>query len=146
MTRIVDEHLRQERESAGRRDEATERITEIYDTRQRSDSATGLPPLLSRTTERSLATSLSTSRERSEATTHGYESESRMTEATQTREADTATESARHETADSDSREERGVKWWLTGLAYLGAFVLLGILIWVVCIIWRIIKLFSNNR
>lgn len=142
----MDEHLRQERESAGRRDEATERIIEIYDTRQRSDSATGLPPLLSRTTERSLATSLSSSRERSEATATGVESERRMTEATQTREADTATESARHETADSDNREDWGATWWLTGLAYLGAFALLGILIWVVCIIWRIIKLFSNNR
>ena len=69
VERIVEEYFRRQRKNTTMTDEVTERITEIFDTSQPPDSATGTPPLLSRITEKSAAKSRSESREQTEATT-----------------------------------------------------------------------------
>lgn len=68
VERMVEEQIRRLWENKTTTDEATERITEIFDTTQPTDSATGTPPLLSRTTERREARQTSESREQTEAT------------------------------------------------------------------------------
>lgn len=65
--RIMKEYFRRLRESTTTTDKVTERITEIFDTTQPTDSSTGLPPLLSRTTERNEARQKSEIREKTEA-------------------------------------------------------------------------------
>lgn len=67
VERMVEEQIRRLWENKTTTDEATERITEIFDTTQPRDSATGTPPLLSRTTERREARQTSESRELTEA-------------------------------------------------------------------------------
>lgn len=64
---MVEEQIQRLWENKTTTDEATERITEIFDTTQPRDSATGTPPLLSRTTERREARQTSESRELTEA-------------------------------------------------------------------------------
>lgn len=68
VERMVEEQIRRLWENKTTTDEATERITEIFDTTQPTDSATRTPPLLSRTTERREARQTSESREQTEAT------------------------------------------------------------------------------
>ena len=67
VERMVEEQIRRLWENKTTTDEATERITEIFDTTQPRDSATGTPPLLSRTTERREARQTCESRELTEA-------------------------------------------------------------------------------
>ena len=68
VTRLFEERMNVLCERTATTDEATERVTEIFDTTQPTDSATGTPPLLSRTTERRNATSSEQTREQTEAT------------------------------------------------------------------------------
>lgn len=65
--RIMEEYFRRLRQNTTTTDEVTERITEIFDTTQRADSATGTPPLLSRTTERTEMRKKSENREKTES-------------------------------------------------------------------------------
>lgn len=67
VDRMVEEQIRRLWETKATTDEVTESITEIFDTTQPTDSATGTPPLLSRTTERRETRQTSESREQSEA-------------------------------------------------------------------------------
>lgn len=68
VNRLFEERMNALRETTATTDEATERVTEIFDTTQPIDSVTGTPPLLSRTTERRNATSSEQTREQTEAT------------------------------------------------------------------------------
>lgn len=69
VSRLFEERMNALRETTATTDEATERVTEIFDTTQPTDSVTGAPPLLSRTTERRNATSHEQTREQSETAT-----------------------------------------------------------------------------
>lgn len=60
---MLAERLERLKESATTISEEGERVTELFDTSQPTDSATGTPPLLSRTTERSGRQTQSASRE-----------------------------------------------------------------------------------
>ncbi len=66
--RIMEEYFRQLRQNTTTTDEVTERITEIFDTTQPTDSLSGTPPLLSRTTERTEMRQKSENREKTEST------------------------------------------------------------------------------
>lgn len=92
------------REKTATTDEATERVTEIFDTTQPTDSATGTPPLLSRTTERRNATSSEQTREQSEATAKA------ATEADigQNSTLDTSAQTTSEEESDGEIRQEKG--------------------------------------
>lgn len=63
VERLLAERLERLRESAATIYEAGERVTEVFDTSQPTDSATGTPPLLSRTTEKNGRQTQSASRE-----------------------------------------------------------------------------------
>lgn len=127
-------------------DEATERITEIFDTTQPADSTTGTPPLLSRITERSAAKSRSESREQTEVTAAESEAQTQTGEATLTHDADTSTATESHEATEANSREQRSDPWWLTGLKIVGFLVAGGFMLWLLCTVGKAIKQFSNNH
>ena len=106
--RLLNELLTAWLQRVETRDEATERVTEIFDTSQPPDSTTGTPPLSARIRERHEARSRSDSRAKVEAaksdsTATECEAHSRTdtAEATQT-EAETSGES------ETESREEKG--------------------------------------
>lgn len=146
VERIVEEYFRRQRKNTTTTDEVTERITEIFDTSQPPDSATGTPPLLSRITEKSAAKSRSESREQTEATTAGSTAEAQTKAATLTYEADTATASESHEATEAKSREQRSNPCWLTGLEIVGFLVAGGFILWLLCTVGKAIKQFSNNH
>lgn len=104
--RLLNELLTAWLQRVETRDEATERVTEIFDTSQPPDSTTGTPPLSARIRERHEARSRSDSRAKvetakSDSTATECEAHSRTDEATQT-EAETSGES------ETESREEKG--------------------------------------
>ena len=117
--RLLNELLTAWLQRVETRDEATERVTEIFDTSQPPDSTTGTPPLSARIRERHEARSRSDSRAKVEAAKSDStatdikataatdtaeviaESQAGETEATQT-EAETSGES------ETESREEKG--------------------------------------
>lgn len=63
VERLLAERFERLRESAATIYEEGERVTEVFDTSQPTDSATGTPPLLSRTTEKRGRQTQSASRE-----------------------------------------------------------------------------------
>ena len=100
IERMVEERFRQLLESSTTRDKATERVTEIFDTSQPIDSATGTPPLQSRITERS------ESRERNDTRTQNEATSTAWTEA----EIGTKTDlSATAATSENDEIREKNV-------------------------------------
>lgn len=103
---MVEERIRQRWKTITTTDEATERVTEIFDTTQLTDSVTGTPPLLSRTTERRQARQASESRAQSEATAAGTETQTRTADATltETKVTESATES-RNETRSKEEKQ-----------------------------------------
>ena len=93
--RLLNEWLAAWLQREETRDEATERVTEIFDTTQPPDSVTGTPPLSAHIRERHET--------RSDSTATDCEAHSRTDEATQTDiEAETSGES------EAESREEKG--------------------------------------
>lgn len=106
--RLLNEWLAAWLQREETRDEATERVTEIFDTTQPPDSVTGTPPLSARIRERHETRSQSDSRAKvetakSDSTATECEAHSRTDEATQTDiEAETSGES------EAESREEKG--------------------------------------
>ena len=106
--RLLNELLTAWLQRVETRDEATERVTEIFDTSQPPDSTTGTPPLSARIRERHEARSRSDSRAKVEAvrndsTAAECEAHSQTNTATQTKtEAETSGES------EVESREEKG--------------------------------------
>lgn len=137
--RILNEWLTAWLQMVESREEATERVTEIYDTSQPTDSVTGTPPLMSRIRERHEATSRSESRAMAEA------AKSDSTAATGTSTATLAkTTEARIETETAgetrtESREEKG-----RGKSLVWVSVALSLL--AVAVIAIVIKHRSNNH
>lgn len=90
------------------RDESTERVTEIYDTKQPTDSSTGTPPLSARIRERHESKSRSDSRAKVEAA----KSDSASADIRATVTADDNTTTKRNATASGNSMtrssEKRG--------------------------------------
>jgi cobalamin biosynthesis Mg chelatase CobN len=96
------------REKTATTDEATERVTEIFDTTQPTDSATGTPPLLSRTTERRNATSSEQTREQSEATAKAATEADIGQNSTLDTSAQTTSEEESREESEGETRQEKG--------------------------------------
>ena len=107
LERMVEAQFRRLRETTIERDEATERVTEIFDTSQPRDSATGTPPLLSRTTERREARQRSDSREQTEAAATDSTKATKATAATLAGETATTAEAASLEMNETKSKEEK---------------------------------------
>lgn len=144
--RLLNELLTAWLQRVETRDEATERVTEIFDTTQPPDSTTGTPPLAARIRERHEAKSRSDSRAKVEAakgdsTATECEAHSRTdtADATQT-EAETSGESA------TENREKRGASVGVTIAATLGGLLIAGFFIWLLATVaGAIIKHRSNN-
>lgn len=126
--RLLNEWLAAWLQRVETRDEATERVTEIFDTTQPPDSTTGTPPLSARIRERHEAKSRSDSRAKVEAvrndsTAAECEAHSQTNTATQTKtEAETSGES------EVESREEKGtgktIAWVSIALSLLSLAVI----------------------
>ena len=126
--RLLNEWLAAWLQRVETRDEATERVTEIFDTTQPPDSTTGTPPLSARIRERHEARSRSDSRAKVEAvrndsTAAECEAHSQTNTATQTKtEAETSGES------EVESREEKGtgktIAWVSIALSLLSLAVI----------------------
>lgn len=127
-------------------DEASERVTEIFDTTQPPDSATGTPPLLSRITERSAAKSRSESRDQTEATAAESEARTRTGAATLTHDADHATTTESREATEARSRERRDDPRWLTWMKIAGFLAAGGFMLWLLRTVCKAIKQFSNKH
>lgn len=134
VERVVEERFRRLSETATSTDEATERVTEIFDTSQPTDSATGTPPLLSRTTEKREARQTSESREQTESATTGHEEQTRTTASRLYRDNAADSENENRAALETGSKEEtRGgnsAAWGVPSLilaamlaAIAGAFV-----------------------
>lgn len=107
LERMVEERIRQRWKTISTTDEATERVTEIFDTTQPTDSATGTPPLLCRTTERREARQTSESREQSETTAAGTETLTLNTAETLAETKVTESEDESRNETESKSQEEK---------------------------------------
>lgn len=104
---MVEEQIRRLWETTTTTDETTERVTEIFDATQPTDSATGTPPLLSCTTEKREARQTSESREKSEATSAGTETQAHAAAATLTEAKGTETEAESRNESEAKSKEEK---------------------------------------
>ena len=137
--RLLNEWLAAWLQRVETRDEATERVTEIFDTTQPPDSTTGTPPLSARIRERHEAKSRSDSRAkvdavRNDSTAAECEAHSQTNTATQTEtEAETSGES------EVESREEKG-----TGKTLAWVSIALSLLS--LAVIAIVIKHRSNNH
>ncbi len=145
VERMVEEQLRRQRENKTTTDEATERVTEIFDTTQPPDSATGTPPLLSRITERSSVKSRSESRETTEVRATDNSVATQTGAAMLRYQTDTATASESHEANESECSETQSAPWWLAGLKIVGFLVAGGFVLWLLYTVGKAIKQFSNN-
>ena len=106
--RLLNELLTAWLQRVETRDEATERVTEIFDTSQPPDSTTGTPPLSARIRERHEARSRSDSRAKVEAAkSDSTATDIKATAATDTAEA-TQTEAETSGESETESREEKG--------------------------------------
>lgn len=115
--RILNELLAAWLQRVETRDEATERVTEIFDTTQPPDSTTGTPPLSARIRER--RESRVESRENAAVETAKSDSTAtdiKATAATDTAEA-TQTEAETSGQSDTENREEKGGNKTLAWLA-----------------------------
>lgn len=141
---MIEERLRELRQTTNRSDETVERVVEIFDTTQPTDTATGTPPLLSRTKERRSTQNQTDSREQTEATATGHivaDIDSHKTEEAQ---ASRESNEQRQTAIDEKSREEKGRSWWVVALATLGATAITGFLVWLVFTVIKAIKRFLN--
>lgn len=103
LERVVDERFRRMSETTASADVETECVTEMFDTALPTDSATGTPPLRSRTTERRRERQASESRERAEAASSERKEQARTTDAKLSRESGTYSEA--ENMVESKSRE-----------------------------------------
>lgn len=133
VERMVEEQIRRLWENKTTTDEATERITEIFDTTQPTDSATGTPPLLSRTTERREARQTSESRKQTEATKTDSTKAEANTDLTLAAKELTRSENENREKTEKYRNEDTSVKSdALTIIIRVILAVLLGLLWWAV--------------
>lgn len=128
------------------RDEATERVTEIFDTTQPPDSTTGTPPLAARIRERQEAKSRSDSRAAVEtAKSDSTAADIKAAASTDTAEA-TQTEAETSGESETENREKRGTSVGVTIAATLGGLLIAGFFIWLLATVaGAIIKHRSNN-
>lgn len=103
LERVVDERFRRMSETTASADVEAERVTEMFDTALPTDSVTGTPPLLSRTTERRRERLASESRERAEAASSERQEQARTTAAKLSRES--GADSEAENMVESKSRE-----------------------------------------
>lgn len=108
VSRLFEERMNALRETTATTDEATERVTEIFDTTQPTDSVTGTPPLLSRTTERRNATSSEQTREQTEATAKEATEADIGQAATLAAEAQTTSNEESRAESEGEIRQEKG--------------------------------------
>lgn len=146
VERMVEEYMRRLRTNTTTTDEATERITEIFDTTQPSDSTTGTPPLLSRITERSTAKSRSESLEHTEAIATDSTKASNSTAVTFTDDDDISSETESHEETETKCHEKSREPWWLAGLKILGFLSVAGFVLWLLHTVGTALRHFSNNN
>ena len=146
IERMVEERFRQLLESTTTKDEATERITETFDTSQPIDSVTGTPPLQSRVTERS------ESREKSDTRTQNEATSTARTEADIGTKADIAATAATSENEESrekgeaKSREERKSSGTLVILEIAAGAIISLFLLWLLMTVGKAIKSFSKTN
>lgn len=130
---MVEEQIRRLWENKTTTDEATERITEIFDTTQPRDSATGTPPLLSRTTERREARQTSESRELTEAAKSDSVKSEANTDLMIAAKELTRSENENREKSDKFRTDDTSVKSDAFSIIIRVVFaVLLGIILWAV--------------
>ena len=141
---MIEERLRELRQTTSRSDETVERVVEIFDTSQPTDTATGTPPLLSRTKERRSTQNQTDSREQTEATATGHIVADIDSHKTEEAEASRESNEQRQTATDEKSREEKGRSWWVVVLATLGATAITGFLVWLVFTVIKAIKRFLN--
>ena len=146
VARAVEEQFRRLLETTTTTEAVTERVTEIFDTTQPTDSTTGTPPLLSRITEKSEASSRSESREQSEAKATGSETQTEASTATHSRDTAIDQEAESKEAGETERHEERCEPWWIAVLEIVGSIAAGGFLLWLLCLVGRAIKQFSNNH
>lgn len=133
VERMVEEQIRRLWENKTTTDEATERITEIFDTTQPRDSATGTPPLLSRTTERREARQTSESRELTEAAKSDSVKSEANTDLMIAAKELTRSENENREKSDKFRTDDTSVKSDAFSIIIRVVFaVLLGIILWAV--------------
>lgn len=146
IERMVEERFRQLLESTTTKDEATERITEIFDTSQPIDSVTGTPPLQSRVTERS------ESREKNDTRTQNEATSTARTEADIGTKTDLATTAATSENeeirkkGEAKSREERKASGTLVILEIAAGAIISLFLLWLLLTVGKAIKSFSKTN
>ena len=107
VERMVEEHIRRLWEHRSTTDEATERVTEIFDTSQPTDSTTGTPPLLSRTTERREARQTNESREQTETAATDSASVFQTAATTLGHDSETSLEAENRQESEARSKEEK---------------------------------------
>lgn len=133
VERMVEEQIRRLWENKTTTDEATERVTEIFDTTQPTDSTTGTPPLLSRTTERREARQTSESREQTEVTKTDSTKAENNTDLILTDTELTQSELENREESDIYRADNTSIKSdALTSIIRVMLAVLLGIFLWAV--------------
>lgn len=146
IERMVKERFRQLLESTTTKDEAAERITEIFDTSQPIDSVTGTPPLQSRVTERS------ESREKNDTRTQNEATSTARTEADIGTKTDLATTAATSENeeirkkGEARSREERKASGTLVILEIAAGAIISLFLLWLLLTVGKAIKSFSKTN
>ena len=144
IERMVEAQFRQLLESTTTKDEATERITETFDTSQPIDSVTGTPPLQSRVTERSK------SREKNDTRTQNEATSTARTEADTGTKTDLAATAATSENEESrekgqaKSREERKSSGTLVILEIAAGAIISLFMFWLLLTVGKAIKSFSK--
>ena len=141
---MIEERLRELRQTKSRSDETVERVVEIFDTTQPTDTATGTPPLLSRTKERLRTQNQTDSREQTEAIATGHAKADIDSHKTEEAQSSRESNEQRQAAIDEKSREEKGRSWWVVALATLGAAAITGFLVWLVFTVIKAIKRFLN--
>lgn len=144
IERMVEERFRQLLESTTTKDEARERITEIYDTTQPIDSATGTPPLKSRVTERSESREKNDTRQQSEASSTARTEADIGTASDLSKTAATSEREEQEEKAEAANREERKESGTLVVLEIAAGGVIALFLLWLLITVGRAIKSFSK--
>ena len=140
IERMVAESVRQQIEKSTARDETTERVIEIFDATQPTDSLTGTPPLQSRVTERSQSKESSDSRTETESSVTGTEAQAQTQDTAVAREVVTSESEEDREAIETESREERKGNTTLTMLQ-VGADIMIAIfMLWLLLTVGKAIK------
>lgn len=146
IMRIVEDRFRQLLESTTTKDEATERITETFDTSQPIDSFTGTPPLLSRVIERSESREKNDTRTQNEATTTARTEADIGTKTDLGQTSATLENEESREQNEAESREERKESGTLVILEIAAGIIIALFLLWLLLTVGKAIKSFSKTN